>query len=233
VKLGKMKLQAGYGHHPALDWREVGAFMATLRLKAGMSARALEFLTLTAARTAEALGARWREIDMAGRLWVVPAGRMKARREHRVPLSDAALAVLARVAPLATSPDDFVFPGAKRGSGLSQMALLMLVRGMCEPEEPGAAPRWRDTKTGEAITVHGMRSTFRDWAAEATNHAREVAEAALAHVLGNDAEAAYQRGDLLVKRAALMADWAEHLAPAAEPASLAAARARRVATSRG
>ncbi len=228
AKLGAMKRAAGYGHHPALDWREAPAFMAALRAKGGTSARALEFLILTAARTGEVLGAQWREIDLQSRLWVVPACRMKAGREHRVPLSDAAIAVLTAVQPLAEHADGFVFPGARRGSALSQMSLLMLCRKLCAPARPGDPPRWRDLKTGAGATPHGMRSAFRDWVAETTHYPREIAEAALAHANGNDVEAAYQRGDLLAKRAALMADWSEYLAriPAA-PASLAAARARR------
>ena len=181
-------------HHPALPWREVAAFMASLGAQEGVSALALRFLILTATRTRETLGARWSEIDLAEKVWTVPADRMKAGREHRVPLSDGALSVLAEAAKLRADPDadGFVFPGARDGKPLSDMALLMLLR----PMERGD------------LTAHGFRSTFRDWAGEATNHPREVAEAALAHTIKDKAEAAYARGDLMEKRRRLMADWA-------------------------
>ena len=181
-------------HHAALPWREIGAFMAALAEEEGVSALALRFAILTAARTGEVIGARWSEIDMQAAVWTVPADRMKAAREHRVPLSDAALDVLREVAKLRTEPeaDGFVFPGGKAGKPLSSMALLMLLRRM---------------ERGD-LTAHGFRSTFRDWCAEATNYPREVAEAALAHTLRDKTEAAYQRGDLMEKRRRLMAEWA-------------------------
>jgi integrase len=181
-------------HHTALPWREIGAFMSALANEQGVSALALRFAILMAARTGEVIGARWSEIDMAESVWTVPAGRMKASREHRVPLSDGALAVLREVAKLRTHPnvDGFVFPGGKPGKPLSSMALLMLLRRMGRGD----------------LTVHGFRSTFRDWCAETTNYPREVAEAALAHTLRDRTEAAYQRGDMMEKRRRLMADWA-------------------------
>jgi integrase len=181
-------------HHAALPWRAIGAFMGTLAKEDGVSALALRFAILTAARTGEVIGSRWSEIHMDEALWTVPAGRMKAARRHRVPLPDGALDVLREVAKLRTDPrmDEFVFPGGRAGKPLSSMALLMLLRRM---------------ERGD-LTTHGFRSTFRDWCAEATNYPREVAEAALAHTLRDKTEAAYQRGDVLEKRRRLMTDWA-------------------------
>ena len=181
-------------HHAALPWTEIGDFLSKLREQSGIAARALEFVILTAARSGEALGITWNEIDMRAGVWTVPPARMKAAREHRVPLSDAALAVLRSMAELRMSDDPaaYVFPGARKGKPLSIMAMAMVLRRM---------------KRGD-LTVHGFRSTFRDWAAEATGYAREVAEAALAHTLANKVEAAYRRGDLFEKRRRLMNEWA-------------------------
>jgi integrase len=180
-------------HHAALPWGEVGGFLAALRKQTGMGARALEFAILTAARSGEVLGATWGEIDLAAKLWTVPAVRMKAGREHRVPLSAPALTLLAQLTQLRTSesPDAFVFPGAQPNKPLSIMAMAMVLRRM---------------KRGD-ITVHGFRSTFRDWAGETTATAREVLETALAHAVGNKTEAAYARGDLLERRRLLMTSW--------------------------
>ena len=198
-------------HHSALPWREVGAFTTVLAQGEGMSALALRFAILTAARTGEVIGARWSEIDMHAATWTVPAERMKAGREHRVPLSDGALDVLREVAKLATGPDPraFVFPGGKVGKPLSSMALLMLLRRM---------------ERGD-LTAHGFRSTFRDWCAEATNYPREVAEAALAHTLRDKTEAAYQGGDLMEKRRRLMAEWATFCARPAATGAVVSLRA--------
>ncbi len=185
-------------HHAALPFDDVPAFLAALRGRPGMSARALEFAILTAARTGEALGARWGEIDLDAKVWVVPGERMKAGREHRVPLSEAAIAVLDNVRPLALmrdgKPDPAapVFPGPRRALPLSNMVLLMLLRRMGRSD----------------LTAHGFRSSFRDWCSERTAHPREVVEMALAHTVENKAEAAYRRGDLFDKRRRLMADWA-------------------------
>jgi integrase len=166
-----------------------------------MAARALEFAILTAARTGEVLGMRWGEVDLDRALWTVPAGRMKAGREHRVPLAPAAAAVLRRLSsrdplgrPVRPAVDALVFPGTRAGRPLSNMAMLMLIRRM---------------GCGD-LTAHGFRSTFRDWTAEATTFPRELAEAALAHVNGDKTEAAYARSDLLAKRASLMEAWAAH-----------------------
>jgi len=212
------------GHHPALPWQHAPLFMADLRGRDAMAARALEFAILTAARTGEVLGARWREVDLNSAVWIVPAERMKAKREHRVPLSPAALAMLRAVLPLSTGAESHIFPGQQRGHGLSQMALLMLLRRMNAQNE-GKPIRWRDARTGEPITAHGFRSTFRDWCGEASHHPADLAEAALAHVNRDKTEAAYARGDLFAKRAALMADWATYCSkPPADVVPMSAVR---------
>jgi integrase len=197
-------------HHAALPWREIGGFVAELRRRESTAARALELQILTASRSGEVFGMRWGEVDIARALWTVPAARMKAGKEHRIPLSRAALDVLHAVRPAAghePAPGAYVLPGEKPGRPLSGMAMLMLLRRM-NPETEGKPARWRDARTGEAITPHGFRSSFRDWCAEATAFPRELAEAALAHTLGNKVEAAYERGDLLDKRRRLMGAWA-------------------------
>ncbi|ARO52732.1 integrase [Methylorubrum zatmanii] len=182
-------------HHPALPFAEVPAFMADLSQRPGMGARALAFAILTAARSGEVRGATWGEIDVQAGVWTVPAERMKAGREHRVPLSEPALAILTG---LGGAPDALVFPGTRRGTMLSDMTLTMLLRRM-----------------GRDVTAHGFRSSFRDWAGEATSFPREVAEAALAHIVGDKVERAYRRGDALAKRAELMAAWGAYCAGAA------------------
>ncbi len=182
-------------HHAALAYDEIGAFMAELRQQQSVAARALEFAILTAARTGEVIGARWDEINTTERLWTVPAERMKADREHRVPLSDAAMAIIEQMA--AGRSGEVVFPGGKVGRPLSNMALLMLLRRMAGEEK-----RWGD------LTAHGFRSSFRDWAAERTNFPAEVAEMALAHSVSDKVEAAYRRGDLFQKRRQLAEAWA-------------------------
>jgi len=192
-------------HHPALPYTEVGAFMRQLRDDAGIASRALEFTILTAARTNEVIQARWSEFDLDQRTWVVPAGRMKSKREHRVPLSDAAVAALKAVKGRSKR---YVFPGHKRGSHLSNMAMMQVLK--------------RLDRTG--ITVHGFRSTFRDWCAESTNYPSDVAEMALAHTLRDKTEAAYRRGDLFEKRARLMTDWARYCSKPSEPAKVVAIR---------
>ena len=175
-------------HHAALPADAVGAFMRDLRAADGMGARALEFAILTAARSGEVRGATWAEIDLDARVWTVPAERMKMGREHRVPLSAAALQVLAALPR--SKGADLVFV-APKGGELSDMTLSAVVRRMGVPAVP-----------------HGFRSTFRDWAAEQTNYPRDVAEMALAHAIGDRVEAAYRRGDLFAKRVKLMNLWA-------------------------
>ena len=179
-------------HHPALPWKEVATFMLAVAAKPGTASLALRFVILTACRTGEAIGAQWREFDLPGAVWTVPAERMKAGREHRVPLSPPALAILREMAALGAAPASFVFPGAGKGKHLSNMALTVLLRRMNRAD----------------LTVHGFRSTFRDWASEETAYSREVAEMALAHTLKDKTEAAYRRGDLFTKRADMMAEWA-------------------------
>lgn len=195
-------------HQPALPWQQVPAFMAALRERKGTAALALRFAVLTAARTGEVRGMTWGEVDFEARVWVVPGARMKMGQMHRVPLSDAALAVLAEAHPGKTRPDMLVFPGARAGSALSDMALAMLVRGMAADGLPeGEPPRWRDL-AGRAVVPHGFRSSFRDWCGETRPEGREVAERALAHVV-RGVEGAYARSDLLEKRRPLMAAWGE------------------------
>jgi len=178
-------------HHPALPYAEAGEFMAALRQEEGIAARALEFSILTASRTAEVIRAKWSEFDLDAETWIVPAERMKAKREHRVPLSPAAIKVLQSVKGHSKK---FVFPGHKRGSHLSNGGMLAVLKRL-------------DRKD---ITVHGFRSTFRDWCAESTNFASDVAEMALAHTLRDKTEAAYRRGDLFNKRRKLMDEWARY-----------------------
>jgi integrase len=202
--LPKRSKIAAVQHHPALPYARIGAFMVELRKQAGMGALALEFAILTAARSGEVRGAAWNEIDLEARRWIIPAERMKAGKEHHVPLSDAALDLLKRLPGLAES--ELVFP-APRSGVLSDMTLTAVLRRM----QGDDAPIWTDT-AGETITVHGFRSTFRDWAGETTAYPREVIEHALAHQLSDKAEAAYQRGTSLDKRRRLMADWATYCA---------------------
>lgn len=176
-------------HHAALPYDEIGAFMTRLRSQEGAAARALEFTILTSTRTQEVLGAKPEEIDLKKALWTIPAGRMKAGREHRVPLSPQAIEII-KARPAGT----YLFAGAKEGASLSNMAMLELLRRMGR----------------EDLTVHGFRSTFRDWAAECTAYPGEVCEMALAHAISDKAEAAYRRGDLFEKRRRLMLDWAKY-----------------------
>ena len=180
------------GHHAAMAYSDLPAFMTRLRGAEALAGRALELLILTAARSGEILGAKWPEFDLEAGVWTVPALRMKAKRLHRVPLSKAALAVLR---PLyETRISDFVFAGQVKGKSLSGMAMEMLLRRM----------------KIENATVHGFRSSFRDWVSEETHFPREIAEAALAHTVGDQTERAYRRGDALEKRRALMEAWAGH-----------------------
>ena len=177
-------------HHPALSYAEVGAFVSELRTRGGIAASALEFTILTTARTGEVLGARWSEVDLEQRVWTIPAQRMKAAREHRIPLSASAAALLERLHSVRGG--DLVFPGARSGQGLSNMSMIVAMRRMGRAD----------------LTVHGFRSTFRDWASECTRFEREVVEMALAHAVGSKVETAYRRGDLFDKRRRLMDAWA-------------------------
>jgi integrase len=181
-------------HLAALPYAELPAFLASLRTREAIAARAFEFLIVTAARTGEVIGARWGEIDLFDKTWTVPASRMKARREHRVPLSARALSILdeMQASRQGGDPDAFVFTGPKPGKPLSNMALLMLLRRM----------------RLDNLTVHGFRATFKTWASERTSFQNEIVEAALAHVIGDKVEQAYRRGDLFEKRRRLMQQWA-------------------------
>jgi integrase len=200
-KLRKVK------HHPALPYAEIGEFIADLRTREGTAADALEFLILTVGRTNEVIVARWPEIDVATRVWNVPAERMKGGVEHRVPLSAAALAVLNR---MRGEGGEFIFPGLKLGKPLSDMSMLNLIGRMNGDRARRGHTPYIDPRQGNAdVTPHGFRSTFRDWAAERTNFQRELAEKAVAHTIGDETERAYQRGDLLEKRRRLMDAWAE------------------------
>ena len=179
-------------HHPAMPYQEIEGFLLQLRKREGIAALALEFLIYTAARTSEVRGAPWREFDLDSGIWTIPGPRMKGKKEHRVPLAERALEIVRELKSHATG--DFVFPGGKPGKGLSDMALLSVLR-----------------RLGIKETVHGFRSSFRDWAADQTQFPREVAEQALAHTISNKVEAAYLRSDLFEKRRRLMSQWATHL----------------------
>jgi integrase len=194
----------GVHHHAALPFNEIGHFMASLREQHGLAAKALELTILTAARTSEVLEARWSEFDLDRKVWTVPASRIKAAREHRVPLSDAACIILRALENLRFG--EHVFPGRKQAKPLSNMSMMQTLKRMGRPD----------------LTVHGFRSTFRDWAAERTSFPREVAEMALAHSIGNAVEAAYRRGDLFEKRAKLMAAWSRYCGEVAAKAPIVA-----------
>jgi integrase len=195
-------------HRSALDWREAPGFMAKLREQSHVGAAALQFTILTAARSGEVRGATWNEVDEATATWTVPAARMKADKAHRVPLSRPALALLERM-QLLRRADGLIFPGLLPGTRISL-----------------TTPRLALQRMGRAdLTVHGFRSTFRDWAAEATGHPNHVVEQALAHTIGSAVEAAYRRGDLFAKRVVLMNDWATYLErPAARVVDIASRR---------
>jgi integrase len=187
-------------HHAALPYTEINALVTALRAQKGIAAKAVLFTIFTAARTGEALGARWSEIDRTTGVWAIPGERMKGGREHRVPLSSEALEI---VDEMRDNGSDYVFPGA-RGASLSDMAMLKLLRRMGRSD----------------LTVHGFRSTFRDWAAELTSYPNHVVEMALAHVIGDKVEAAYRRGDLFEKRRRLMAEWGRYCASPAGKAEV-------------
>ena len=184
-------------HHAALPYDAMGDFMAAVKSQEGTAARALEFLILTATRTGETIGATWAEIDLEAKVWAIPAERMKASKEHRVPLPNRAVEILRQMKD-AGFTGEHVFPGQRPKRPLSNMALLALLKRMKRPD----------------LTAHGFRSSFRDWAAERTNFPREVAEMALAHIVSDKVEAAYRRGDLFEKRRRMMEAWAIHCATA-------------------
>lgn len=180
-------------HHKAMAWQDVPAFYADLRTRDAVAAKALMFTCLTGSRTGEVLGMQWGEIDMDAQLWTCPSGRMKGGEEHRVPLTSEMLTILE---PLREMQSEYVFEGQKRHHPLSNMSMLMLLRRM----------------KVEGVTVHGFRSTFRDWASEVANAPREIAEMSLAHKVGNRVERSYARSDLLDRRRALMERWSQYVA---------------------
>jgi integrase len=179
-------------HHAAISYEEIGGFIKDLRNQEGISARGLEFLILTAGRTGEIIKATWDEVELDKAMWVIAADRMKAEKEHRVPLSSAALKVLSGLKETAQS--DFIFPGMRLNTSLSNMAFLQLLKRMGRND----------------LTAHGFRSSFRDWAAERTVYPNEMAEMALAHSVGTKVEAAYRRGDMLDRRRDMMTAWADY-----------------------
>lgn len=191
-------------NHPAVALNDAATWFAALRERDGTGARALEFLAMTAARSGEVRGATWAEIDLGAGIWTVPASRMKADKEHRVPLTVAAVALLKAQPRMADNP--LIFPAA-RGGQLSDMTLSATMKRMQEGEEKDGRKGWLDSRNSRPAVPHGLRSTFRDWAAERTQYPTEMAEMALAHVVGNKVEAAYRRGDMMEKRRAMMADW--------------------------
>jgi integrase len=190
---------AKVNHHPALPFPDLPDFMAELRQREGVAARALEFTILAACRTSETVGAQWNEIDLKARTWTIPAGRMKASKEHRIPLSDRAVQILKAL----PREGAFVFIGGRKGSALSNMAMAVLLKRMGRAD----------------ITVHGFRSSFRDWGAERSAYPNHVVEIALAHVIESKVEAAYRRGDLFAKRTRLMSDWCKYCTTPARAAS--------------
>ncbi len=190
-KLTKPSKLKNVENRPALPFEKIAGFVVDLKEQGGVAARALEFMVLTAARTGEVRGAVRSEIDFEQKAWTIPAERMKMKREHRVPLCGRAIAILREMEELRADKQPFVFPGGKAGKGMSDGALLALLKRMERTD----------------ITPHGFRSTFRDWASECTTYPHEVQEMALAHVIRNKAEAAYRRGDLFEKRRQMMADW--------------------------
>jgi integrase len=179
-------------HFTALPYGEIPQFMARLRACEGIGAKALEFTFLTACRSSEVTKARWSEFNLRDKVWTIPAERMKAGKEHTVPLTEAAIRILREVEPLS---DDFVFPSPRTREEISDATMRAVLKRMGFPD----------------LTVHGFRSTFRDWASETTSHAHQVCEMALAHTIENRAEAACRRGDLKDKRRLLMNDWAAFL----------------------
>lgn len=194
-------------HHPALPFAEIHDFVVQLRALDGVGARALEFVILNAARTNEAIGARWDEIDLKNALWSIPGERMKAGRDHTVPLTPRAATILREMRRLG---GNWCFPGLRDGKPISNMAMLETLKRMGRSD----------------LTVHGFRSTFRDWCAEQTSYPQHVAEMALAHQIRNAAEAAYRRGDLLEKRRRLMADWAKYIETPMSKSTLTRIRGR-------
>ncbi len=223
LKISFGKRPKNVEHHAALPYAQAPEFMVKLKSQTSVSAMALEFMILTAARTGEIVGARWDEINFETAVWTVPAERMKPGKPHRVPLSAPAIDVLRKLEKVRTN--DFVFPGQTEGTPISNAAMMAVLRriAMAEAKARGEETHIRVAASGRKstklkrlyfkpdVTVHGFRSTFRDWAGEETDFPREVCEAALSHAIGDETEEAYRRGDALKKRRQLMDAWAKYL----------------------
>lgn len=204
--LGNLKKESR--PHPSLPYMQMSGFIHDLRQKTGISPKALEFAILTACRSGEVFGAIWKEIDFKNKIWIIPKERMKADKEHRVPLTEATIRLLDQLyQETHPQPDDFIFP-APRGGMLSDMSLTMLIKRMHDKKLKKDGEGYIDPKQNRVITTHGFRSTFRDWSADKTDYPREVCEHVLAHKLPDEVEAAYLRGAYLEKRKGLMEDWA-------------------------
>lgn len=194
--------------HPSLPYEQVAEFIQHLRQKKGISPKALEFAILTACRSGEIFGATWQEIDFNNKVWIIPKERMKADKEHRVPLSQEAISLLESIQEY-TQLNDFIFPAPRNGAMLSDMSLTTLIKRMHEQRLKENGLGYIDPKQNRIVTTHGFRSTFRDWSADKTDYPREVCEHVLAHKLPDEVEAAYLRGAYLEKRKSLMANWAK------------------------
>ncbi len=205
--LGNLKQESR--PHPSLPYEQVAEFIHHLRQKKGISPKALGFAILTACRSGEIFGAKWQEIDFKNKVWIIPKERMKADKEHRVPLSEEAITLLESIQEY-SQPQDFIFPAPRSGEMLSDMSLTTLIKRMHEQKLKENGLGYIDPKQNRVITTHGFRSTFRDWSADKTNYDRAVCEHVLAHKLPDKVEASYLRGNYLGKRKGLMADWAEY-----------------------
>lgn len=203
--LGNLKQESR--PHPSLPYDQVSEFIHHLRQKKGISPKALEFAILTACRSGEIFGATWQEIDFKSKVWTIPKERMKAEKEHRVPLSELAIELLKSI-QTDIEPQGYIFPAPRGGGMLSDMSLTALIKRIHEQKYKENGLGYIDPKQNRVITTHGFRSTFRDWSADKTDYPREVCEHVLAHKLPDEVEAAYLRGAYLEKRKALMADWA-------------------------
>ncbi|RKG40810.1 MULTISPECIES: tyrosine-type recombinase/integrase [Acinetobacter] len=204
--LGNLKQESR--PHPSLPYDQIATFIQHLRQKDGISPKALEFAILTACRSGEIFGATWQEIDFKNKVWTIPKERMKAEKEHRVPLSEPAIELLKSI-QTHTRSQSYIFPAPRTGSMLSDMSLTALIKRMHEQKLKENCLGYIDPKQNRVVTTHGFRSTFRDWSADKTDYPREVCEHVLAHKLPDEVEAAYLRGAYLEKRKGLMADWAK------------------------
>ncbi|MBI1450709.1 site-specific integrase [Acinetobacter sp. FL51] len=208
--LGNLKQESR--PHPSLPYDQVSTFIQHLRQKDGISPKALEFAILTACRSGEIFGAIWQEIDFENKVWTIPKERMKAEKEHRVPLSEPAIELLKSI-QTDIEPQSYIFPAPRTGNMLSDMSLTALIKRMHEQKVKENGIGYIDPKQNRVITTHGFRSTFRDWSADMTDYPREVCEHVLAHKLPDEVEATYLRGAYLEKRKSLMADWAVFCLP--------------------